>query len=352
MLGASKLILELAEAIQAQGHTCDVFPNKALEPTLSYTDAILQHLKSAANNYDVIELPDSLTKLPPPAPNYVTVLRSVLLEYHFAKITIPQRPLTWRNRLGQILKALGLRRPQPAISEQRLQFLDRLFSQASIINVANSMDAGAIRARNILQPKIVTLPYGIAAENRQRFDAVSAKVPSKPIIAFIGTFDFRKGCLDIITLAQELCSTYPTLSFRLLGTKGMLQTRDEVIRCFPRKLHSRLEVVPSYKPEQLPRLLSTCSFGIFPSYIEAFGIGVIEMLAAALPVIAYDSPGPCDILPQRFLAPPGNVTQLIDHCKLLLDDTKHLYKERQLAQQLSQQFNWKDIAQATINAYS
>ena len=39
-----------------------------------------------------------------------------------------------------------------------------------------------------------------------------------------------------------------------------------------------------------------CTVGAFPSYVEGFGLAVLEQLAAGLPTVAYNLPGPRDIL--------------------------------------------------------
>ena len=132
----------------------------------------------------------------------------------------------------------------------------------------------------------------------------------------------------------------------------MLQSERDVLRCFPRRQWSHLEVIPSYQPQELPSQLNDCSLGIFPSYIEAFGFGVIEMLAAALPVIAYDAPGPCDILPKKWLVQPGDVDAMRQQIEQLFDKPNSLESARKQAQKLSQRYNYQTIAQQTIDAYS
>ena len=72
---------------------------------------------------------------------------------------------------------------------------------------------------------------------------------------------------------------------------------------FPKKLRGYIEVIPQFHPDELPILLSSCSLGIFPSYLEGFAFGVLEMLAAALPVIAYDTPGAPMMVPEQYLVP-------------------------------------------------
>ena len=51
---------------------------------------------------------------------------------------------------------------------------------------------------------------------------------------------------------------------------------------------------------------------MFPSRVESFGYGVLEMLAAAVPVVAYDAPGPHVLLPPEYRVQVGAVRELAD----------------------------------------
>ncbi len=92
-------------------------------------------------------------------------------------------------------------------------------------------------------------------------------------------------------IVERVVHDAPGTRFRLLGTSGMFPSADDVQRCFPRDLRRYVEVVPTYDPAELPGLLADCAMGFFPSYLEGFAFAVLEMLAASLPVVAYDVPG-------------------------------------------------------------
>ena len=70
-----------------------------------------------------------------------------------------------------------------------------------------------------------------------------------------------------------------------------------------------LEFVSDFRPEDLPTLLADCTVGAFPSYVEGFGLAVLEQLASGLPTVAYDTAGPRDLLASRLpdlLVPKGD----------------------------------------------
>ena len=64
--------------------------------------------------------------------------------------------------------------------------------------------------------------------------------------------------------------------------------------------------------------------GLFPSYFEGFPFGVLEMLAAGLPVAAYDAPGAPMMVPAEWLAPRGDAHALAARLAWMLRDANQL----------------------------
>ena len=58
-------------------------------------------------------------------------------------------------------------------------------------------------------------------------------------------------------------------------------------------------VLPHYRSEELPELLAPVTVGALPTYVEGYGLGIVEQLAAGIPSIAYDVPGPRTLLRRR-----------------------------------------------------
>jgi len=169
-------------------------------------------------------------------------------------------------------------------------------------------------------------------------------------VAFVGTFDYRKGARDFGKLAAAICADAAEL--RLVGTAGLFPTAADVLRFFPRGVRPKVQVVPRFDPDGLPDLLADCSVGVFPSYYEGFGFGVLEMLAAAIPVIAYDAPGPPMMLPREWLVPRGDVGAMSTKIIELLHRRECLARARVRARELAQPFEWIDIARRTVRAYA
>ncbi len=216
--------------------------------------------------------------------------------------------------------------------------------------MSNDYDRIELARRGFDRGKISVLPLGLTNERLASFPASPPRAPELPRIAFIGTFDARKGAGDFPAIVRQVTSRVPHCRFRLLGAQ--YRDTDAVLRYFPRRLHANLEVQPRFEPEQLPELLGDCSLGVFPSYIEGFGFGVLEMLAASLPVIAYDAPGPPMMLPPEYLVPRGDVHAMASKVIALLSRPDDIASARAWARRRAREFTWERAAQLTSQVYS
>ena len=85
---------------------------------------------------------------------------------------------------------------------------------------------------------------------------------------------------------------------------------------------------------ELPQLLNSTKVGMFPSYIEGFGLAIVEQLACGIPVVAYNVPGPKDILSDldpSLLIEAGNKEKFSEKVIEILNMPDDAYQ--QLAQQ-------------------
>jgi len=230
----------------------------------------------------------------------------------------------------------------------RIPRQDASLRAADAVITLNSADRSLLRANGI--SNVHVLPNGIGVHHREALMQTPVAPPDAPRVAYIGTWGPRKGLLDYPRVVARIAEALPETTFTLLGV-GPQWTEKGVRRFFPAGVRHRVDVVPVYDPEDLPGALASCSIGLFPSYAEAFGLGVVEMLAAALPVYAYDVPGPADILDQEFLVPAGDVEKLSRRAIELMADTDRLARERSQARERAKAFDWDEIAVETKRLY-
>lgn len=353
-LGAPKIIIELAEALQDLGWSCKIVSPTEIMPNTKYkkyswhrlfAESLKNYLLKYAHEYDTVEYDH--VYLPYPRTGFCSktlfVARTALLTHHLMNLSIPLTK-NYRSRLDSLIMG----RFDKLRYQRIMQYAQMTLQQADLINVANYDDKTELAKCCIPEEKITVLPYGISQSRRLLFDAVSSELPEEPEVVFVGSFDYRKGDKDFPVILEDIYNKIPGVKFKFLGTGG---NKRDILAKFPRIMRNAIEIIPNFLSDELPGLLSTCSVGIFPSYVEGFVFGILEMLAASIPVIAYNAPGPPMILPPEYLVSRGDAKGMSSKAAVLLKDRVKLKAARIWAKERSQQFSWQRIAQETCQIY-
>ena len=364
-LGAVRVYMELAEQWRAAGHVVDhfslsdAFPNArdsragfALRQVFfAYKAAAFVKRKRA--RYDVIDaligsLPASKEKL---RFNGLLVARSVglyRLYDRFERSAHHRWPRRSRGRfLGRILYTLTRRRLMHAS--------DKAVKHADLVNLPNENEAACLRRETASDRPVIVQPYGLTDERRRALLQAAAPADvrlAQKKISFVGMWAGRKGSHDWGRIVRRIRQEIPNARFCFLGTMVDAHT---ILSDLGLESSAGIELISDYSPVDLPNLLADCSVGAFPSYVEGFGLAVLEQLAAALPTVAFDVAGPRDILGARLpelLVPSGDVDAFANViCKILELDQPFYQRLSERSAEAAVQFNWSKIADDTLHVY-
>jgi glycosyltransferase involved in cell wall biosynthesis len=163
----------------------------------------------------------------------------------------------------------------------------------------------------------------------------------------------RKGSRDWPEIVRAILNLVPDARFTFLGTMTDEQT---VLRDLQLASSESIRCLTSYDPKELPQLIGGSAVGLFPSYIEGFGLSVLEQLACGIPTIAYDVSGPRHIFNgtgPEFLVPVGNVKAMSDRALEILRMSETDYSALSAkCRQIAARFRWERIASDTIRDYT
>lgn len=358
-LGGAKVYIEAAKSLEKLGWNITIIsPDDLgqgplsnlpeLEKLEKYSQALDQYLQLHSCEYDVIEyehlyLPFLREKY---SSKTIMVARSILLTHQFTTFSTPTFN-TIRGLVGKIIKA----------PKRRAELLFKIskanitLKNADLISVPNNDDKMILIKNGIEASKILVLPYGLTTERYDQLTRVSGNLPEKNEIAFVGTFDLRKGAKEFPKIIRLISKEIPSVRFKLLGTSAMFPTKEAIYKYFPKNLHSFIEVVPKFDPKDLPELLMNSKLGIFPSHMESFGFGVLEMMAAGLPVVAYNVPGPNELLPSSLLVERNDYHHMAKKIIQLLKSESEYVQMAQTVKDRASKFNWHDVALETSKIY-
>lgn len=363
-LGACRVWMELAEQWRAAGHTVenyslsDAFPGvRATRMTFAlrqiiFTRKAIRFVRQNANRFDVIDaligtLPISKEEL---GFHGLLVARSVglyRLYDRFEESVARRWPRPPRGKFfGRFLYRFARNRLSRA-SATSLRY-------AELINLPNEEEATSLREMN-LPGRLLVQPYGLTDERRAALHE-SARDPATRLaqkrVCFIGMWSARKGAYDWARIIQQVRALIPGAQFRFLGT----MTDAETIRAeLGASVCAEVELISDYQPDQLPALLADCTVGAFPSYVEGFGLAVLEQLAAGLPTVAYETAGPRDLLRNELhdlLVPSGDVEAFAVKISSLLNLECDRYAAISNAcAATAANFSWSEIARSTVRIY-
>ena len=364
-LGAVRVWFELSEQWKKAGHKVDKFclSDAFSIPTSSpvryaWRQAIFPYraarfVRHHAAEFDVIDCLIGTLPFPKTSLRFAGMLigRSVGLYLTYADFIRSSRQL-WRDQpRGKFLGRLFYNFTSWLLRRSA----DRALALCDCINVPNQDEKRAVERRHA-GAKIIVQPYGLNESERAAL-AGAAQLPSSRLarkeICFLGMWSVRKGSQDWQEILRAIWNSIPEARFAFLGT---MTDEEVVLRALGVSRRDSIRCITSYDPKELPQLLSGCAVGLFPSYIEGFGISVIEQLAAGIPTIAYDVPGPRQIFaskPSEFLVPMGNATALAARAVEILRMNEREYASLSVrSRAVADGFQWEKIAADTINEYS
>jgi glycosyltransferase involved in cell wall biosynthesis len=364
-LGAVRVYHELAGQWRAAGHhvehfsLSEAFPRARGSRAAFATRQILfaykakKFVRRNAGRFDVIDaligsLPMSKKEL---GFSGLLVARSVGLYrlYDRFEATAPRRwPQRSRGKfLGRVFYRL--------VHHWLVRASDDAVRHADLINVPNESEAECLRGEVGSELQIMVEPYGLTGERRRELFLAAASASMRlaaKTVSFIGMWAARKGAHDWSNIIARIRERIPEARFRLLGTMVDSSVVGAELKS---GAITGLQLVSEYAPEELAQLLSDCAVGVFPSYAEGFGLGVLEQLAAGIPTVSFDVPGPRDVLGAtipELLVPPGDIDALSRAASSLLNLAPAEYEKlsRRCAD-IAANFDWTIIAGNTIERY-
>lgn len=133
----------------------------------------------------------------------------------------------------------------------------------------------------------------------------------RPIVAFIGRFEPRKGALDLVNAAPEIYARCPNARIILVGGDVYGDSTDYSKQIQQSAGRNGIEVWP-WQPN-VPGLLRHIDVLVVPSRQEPFGTVAAEALAAGVPVVASAVDGLTEVVQDGVtgrLVPPGEPSSL------------------------------------------
>ncbi|CAN5411036.1 hypothetical protein BH20VER3_BH20VER3_10120 [soil metagenome] len=364
-LGAARVWIELTKEWTRAGHIVekfcltDAFPDPPASRAGSALRQVLFPHKAAAfirengHRFDVIDC-------------LIGVLPFAKSSLHFQGLVVARSVGLFRlyeRFLKESAKAEFVRpkgRWFGPIFHRFIEWRARLDSEKSIrrcdlLNLPNEDERSELAADPAIQAPAIVEPYGLNDEFLEALGTAARPAQERlqgQKISFIGMWGPRKGSLEWPQIMAAIWQRNPDAKFLFLGTMFEESVVRSDLGC---GRDQRISCRPTFAEGELPGLLADCALGIFPSHIEGFGLAVLEQLAAGLPTIAYDVPGPRRILQSqraRLLTPVGGTAILASRASEILSLPPAEYAQLSAdCIAIARHYRWPAIAGNTIQHY-
>jgi len=161
----------------------------------------------------------------------------------------------------------------PEVMDINLKWFLREAGLSTLVLAASNYSKAGLIDEGVPEEKICVVPYGLPLNFFSR-----PPTPVKGRVLFVGTVGYRKGVPDLAAAARILRKSHPDIEIRVAGP-------------FDFDISSHPEFAGPTYLGQIPRaeiqneFLSADLF-VFPTISDAFGIVLMEAMAAGLPIVA------------------------------------------------------------------
>lgn len=196
----------------------------------------------------------------------------------------------------------------------------------------------------LIEDRYVTVPNSVDMQKFENLETARATIredmnyeSTNTVIGIVGRLDPWKGQLELLKAFFECWKKNKDLRLLIVGseTPGEEGYKEELLRFINEKeIESSVKLIP-FQPN-VNEWMSSMDIFVMPSYEEAFGIVLVEAMAAGLPVISTNAGGVPDILLDDSLGlkvEPRNFEAIASALEKLLKNpeaTKEMAKVGQL----------------------
>jgi glycosyltransferase involved in cell wall biosynthesis len=207
---------------------------------------------------------------------------------------------------------------------------------------------------------VVVAPHGVdhdrfaptepaAGADRSALSALG--VPAdRPLVAFVGTLEPRKGVAPLVAAFDRVAETNPDAVLVLGGQTGWGLEQTE--RALASARHAERIVRTGYLPDPaVPALLRQAAVVAYPALEEGFGLPALEALACGAPLVTTEGTAMAEMAQGAArLVPPGDVGALADALGAALQEGRRTERQA-LGLRVAGERTWAASVALHVQAY-
>jgi len=196
--------------------------------------------------------------------------------------------------------------------------------------------------------KIVPIPNGVEVGQFRKRTTAGSFAKHSPYVLFVGRLHESKGLSFLLqAIAPLRCNLV------LVGADAGYE-KELRIKAEKLGLSRRVVFAGELSQQKLVQAMAGCSLLALASEWEAFGLVLVEAMAAGKPVVASDLASIRQVVQdgkQGFLVAYGDVAALREKIELLLNDKALAQKMGQQGAKKALEYSWKSVGLLTEKIY-
>jgi len=195
--------------------------------------------------------------------------------------------------------------------------------------------------------RVHTIHEGLDPTFSQESDVALPHGVEPPYLLFVSTLEPRKNVLGVLRAFELLHRWGYPGQLVLTGRWGW---HTEEIREFLEKSPARDRILhlDYVSRKQLPTLYRGADALLFPSWLEGFGLPILEAMACGTPVVTSGRSAMPEVAgPAAVYVDPGSPHGIASAVSALLEDDSHRQRLAELGRQRVTAFSWERAAAAT-----
>jgi glycosyltransferase involved in cell wall biosynthesis len=236
--------------------------------------------------------------------------------------------------------------------------------RAGALVCVSEVTATDLRAACPVRAPIVVAPHGVdhdrftpvePGSGADRAALAAAGVPAdRPLIAFVGTLEPRKGVAPLVAAFDRIAETDGDVVLVLGGQTGW--GLADVERTLAAARHRDRIVRTGYlSAAAVPALLRQATVVACPALAEGFGLPALEAMACGAPLVTTTGTAMAEMAQgAAWLATPGDVDTLADALRAVLEggkDADAVARQRDRGLRVAASHTWAASADRHLEAY-
>jgi glycosyltransferase involved in cell wall biosynthesis len=235
---------------------------------------------------------------------------------------------------------------------------------AGALVCVSEVTAARLRASCEVRAPIVVAPHGVDHERFLPVEPVAGAdaailaasgVPhDRPLVAFVGTLEPRKGVASLVAAFDRVAQTQPDAVLVLGGQVGWGLTAIEGALASAR--HGDRIIRTGYLPDAaVPALLRQSTVVAYPAIEEGFGLPALEALACGAPLITTEGTAMAEMAQgAACLVRPGDDGALTEALATALEggrEAPEVVRRRSLGLSVATRYTWAASVAKHVEAY-